>query len=69
VSPTGAPGKSRYALKREGKLKPKDQKRPNYLQRFCSNWKCKARLAGRKGHGFPSRDGKRLFCGSCWNKG
>lgn len=53
---------SRYALKRMGKFIPIGTPTLK-LRRTCS--RCGRLLAGSKGHGFPSLNGKYIDCGGC----
>lgn len=60
----GTPGKSRYALKLRGVITPSPQRRPEWKRkRICSG--CRGRLAGKNGHGFPSANGRGVYCGGC----
>lgn len=54
--------KSRYALKREGKLVTINI---NRIRRVCDH--CKLSLSGKKGHGFVTVDG-RVVVGACCRK-
>lgn len=51
---------SKYALKVQGKVNPVSNTRK---RRVCDG--CGRSLAGSRGHGFPSRDGRRIFGGCC----
>lgn len=35
------------------------------MRRTCDNAACRRPLVGKRGHGFPTRDGKRIECASC----
>ena len=54
---------SKYALKRLGKIVTRGVTKE---RRRCT--KCSQPLAGRRGHGFPTRDGRGVTCGGCATK-
>lgn len=54
--------RSNYGLKLRGQIEPRPHVRPEYLRkRVCTQ--CRKKLP--KGHGFPSQNGRGLYCGGC----
>lgn len=53
--------KSRYAQKVRGVIDPLVRVRQRH--RKCGS--CSRTLSGKRGHGFPTKDGRNLQCGTC----